>query len=84
MDLRGAGLCASGVANFSAHWFTTMDLENARHTTDLVKRNFITLNLDHQHNGIGSASCGPAPWPQHLLKPEEFRFTVRLRPHATS
>ena len=81
-DARGAGLLASGAENFSAHWFTTMDLENARHTTDLVKRDFITLNLDHAHNGIGSASCGPGPWPQYLLRPEEFRFAVRLRPFS--
>ena len=66
--------------NFSAHRFTTLDLETARHTTDLVKRDFITVSLDHEHNGIGSGSCGPGPWEQHRLKPAEFRFSIQFAP----
>jgi beta-galactosidase/evolved beta-galactosidase subunit alpha len=66
--------------NFSAHWFGTMDLEHARHTHELVKRPHVTLNLDYRHNGIGTASCGPGVLPQYELKPEEFRFAVRLKP----
>jgi beta-galactosidase/beta-glucuronidase len=81
---RGMGLLAIGcpTMNFSAHRFATMDLEKARHTCELVPRDEITLNLDYRHNGLGSASCGPGPWPQYLLKPEEFRFAVRLRPFS--
>ena len=79
-DLAGRGVRFAGLPNFSAHWFTTADLENAKHTYDLVKRDFITLSLDHQHNGIGSASCGPKPWDWHLLKTEAFQFTLRMSP----
>jgi beta-galactosidase/evolved beta-galactosidase subunit alpha len=79
-NLTGRGFVAAGVPNFSAHWFTTDDLENARHTCDLVHRDFLTVNLDHAHNGIGSASCGPKPWEPHLLKPGPFAFTVQFRP----
>ena len=66
--------------NFSAHRFTTMDLDTARHTVEATPRDYITISLDWRHNGIGSASCGPKPWDQYLLRPEEFRFTVRLLP----
>jgi beta-galactosidase/evolved beta-galactosidase subunit alpha len=81
IDSNGAGFTAEGMPtlDFSAHRFTTEDLEAARHTYDLVPRDEITQNLDYRHNGIGSASCGPAPWSQYLLKPEEFRFAVVLR-----
>ena len=79
-DRMGRGICCAGLPNFSAHWFTTVDLENAKHTTDLVPRDFITVSLDHEHNGIGTGSCGPGPWEQHQLKPVEFRFEVRLAP----
>jgi beta-galactosidase/evolved beta-galactosidase subunit alpha len=72
--------CKTPLLNFSAHRFTTMDLEAARHTTDLVPREDITLNLDWRHNGLGSASCGPKPWDRYLLRPEEFRFSVFLQP----
>ena len=82
--LRGAsnGVRIEGDPTFdlTVRRWTTEDLDAARHTTDLAKRNFITLTLDHQHHGIGTGSCGPGPWPQHQLKTAEFRFAVRLSP----
>lgn len=83
-NARGVGILAVGrpTLDFSAHRFSTMDLENARHTHELVPRDEITLNLDYRQNGIGSGACGPGPWEQYLLRPEEFRFSVRLRPFS--
>jgi beta-galactosidase/beta-glucuronidase len=83
-DLRGLGLLAVGqpLLNVSAHHYTPMDCTNARHTTDLVRRNATILHLDHRQAGLGSNSCGPGPLEQYLLKPEETRFTVRLRPFS--
>ena len=83
-NTRGMGLMATGCPelNFSAHRFTTMDLENARHTYELPDRREITLNLDYRQTGLGSASCGPGVLPQYILKPEEFRFAIRLRPYS--
>jgi len=80
-NLRGAGLLAVGEPsiNFSALRYSAMDLENARHTIDLVPRDEIFLNLDYRHHGLGSESCGPAPLPKYVLKPEEFRFSLRLK-----
>ncbi len=84
-DLGGAGLMVVGQPSidFSAHRYTTDDLEKAAHTYELPRRDFIELNLDHRHNGIGSASCGPGPWEQYLLRPQEFRFSVKLSPRVT-
>lgn len=78
----GPGILAIGQPslNFSAHRYTAADLERARHTHELIPRDEIVLNLDYRHNGLGSASCGHAPWEQYLLRPEEFRFVVMLRP----
>jgi hypothetical protein len=41
------------------------------------------LNLDHRQNGLGSASCGQIPLEKYQLKPEEFRFRLRLRPFSS-
>ena len=79
-DALGRGISFAGLPNFSAHRYTTLDLENARHTTDLVPRDFITVSLDQAHNGIGTGSCGPGPWEHYQLKPAEFTFGVQLRP----
>ncbi len=66
--------------NFSAHRYTAEDLDAARHFHELKKRDYVTLNIDYAQNGLGTASCGPAPLQQYLLKPETFRFKVTLSP----
>jgi len=79
---NGTGLHVAGdqLFNFSAHRYTTDDLDRARHFYELTERDFITLNLDLAQNGIGTGSCGPGPFAQYLLKPEAFKFSLRLRP----
>ncbi|WP_257347120.1 beta-galactosidase subunit alpha [Pseudalkalibacillus decolorationis] len=81
-DQRGLGLLAVGMPHldFSAHLHTMDDLETANHTCDLVQRDFITLNLDYRQNGLGSGSCGPRQLPSYELRPDEFDFTIRLKP----
>lgn len=78
----GAGLLAVAAKqmDFSAHRYTTQDLEDARHTCDLEPRDEIILHLDYGQNGIGTASCGPGPAEKYWLKPEPFQFSVRLLP----
>jgi len=80
-DLHGTGLLAVGQPglDFSAHRFTTADLERARHPHELALRPTITLHLDYRQNGLGSASCGPGVLPAYELRPEPFRFSLRLR-----
>ncbi|WP_242773529.1 beta-galactosidase subunit alpha [Brevibacillus parabrevis] len=81
-DQRGIGLFASGqpTMDFSALRYDTDDLEQAKHVTDLVKRDYVTLHLDYRQNGLGSNSCGPKQSEQHALRPEAFRFQLRLAP----
>lgn len=83
-DLRGIGLFVGGQPelNFSAHRFTNKDLEKAKHLNELEPRNEITVNLDYRHNAIGSESCGPEGLDQYKLYPEEFEFSLRLRPFS--
>ena len=81
---NGVGLLAVGVPwlEVSAHHFTTEDLTLARHTHELKRREDITLNLDYGQSGLGSASCGPGRLDKYQLKPEEIRYSVRLRPFS--
>lgn len=80
-DQGGTGLFVDGMPeiNFSAHWHTPEDFERARHTWELERRDFITLNLDHKVNGVGSNSCGPGLLPQYELRPGPFNFKIRMR-----
>lgn len=85
-DLRGAGLLAAGAPtlDFSAHRYTTQDLERAQHTWELTPRPTITLHLDWRQNGLGTASCGPGVLPAHQLHAEAFCFALRLQPVAAA
>lgn len=81
-DRRGVGLLASGepTLDFSAHRYTTEDLEQAQHTYELLPRSTITLHLDYRQNGLGTGSCGPGVMPPYQLHAEPFTFIVWLRP----
>ena len=83
-DTRGLGLLAIGQPslNFSAHHYTADDFFMAKHPCDLVRREEIVLHLDLKQRGLGSGSCGPQPLAEHEIKPEEFTFSVRLRPFS--
>ncbi len=80
----GAGLLFSSeeAFNFSVHEYTLENLEKAGHTFELEKSGFLNLYIDHRHHGLGSGSCGPAPLKCHSLAPEEFDFTIRIRPFS--
>ncbi len=81
-DTRGAGLLAAGdpTIDFSAHRFTTEDIDRAQHTCELVPRPTITLHLDYRQNGVGTGSCGPGVMPPYQLHAVPFVFRVRLQP----
>lgn len=83
-DLRGVGLLAIGhpLLNVSAQHYRMEDLTNAMHTYELQRQRETVVNLDYQHNGLGSNSCGPGPLPEYQLLSEEMHFTVRLRPFS--
>jgi hypothetical protein len=81
-DAGGRGLIASGSVplEVSAHFFTTRDLAQARHTCDLKKRDCVSLHLDYRQRGLGSASCGPDTLPEYQVQPDRTRFQLHLRP----
>ncbi|KGM45967.1 beta-galactosidase subunit alpha [Neobacillus niacini] len=80
----GIGFVAAGepMLDFSAHYYTTENMDQAQHTYDLIKQDFITLNLDHQQHGLGSASCGPDVTEPYRLKHQEFQFAVQFMPFS--
>ncbi|MCP1223257.1 beta-galactosidase subunit alpha [Sebaldella sp. S0638] len=64
--------------DFSARLFEDIDLETAKHTPDLKKRDYITLNIDYKQNGLGSNSCGQSQLEEYKCRFEKFRLSVKL------
>ncbi|RDW20713.1 glycoside hydrolase family 2 TIM barrel-domain containing protein [Oceanobacillus chungangensis] len=79
----GVGLFIAGDDfNFSAHHYTTENIQIARHTFDLIEQDFIVLNVDHQQQGLGSASCGPGVLDKYKLVNDDFHFTAKLKAYS--
>ena len=64
--------------DFSARFFEDSDLECARHTPDLKKRDYITLNIDYKQNGLGSNSCGQSQLDKYKCRFEKFRLSLKI------
>lgn len=73
---QGNGLQVTGVSSnlsVSAWPYTTKNIENALHTYDLKKEDFITLNIDYKQMGVG----GDDSWSKDALPHEQFRVPAK-------
>lgn len=79
-DRHGIGLMAAGYpsVDFSASYYEAGDLDAAKHTIDLRKRDYIVLNLDYKQNGLGSNSCGQNQLARHRCGFEPFHMKLKL------
>jgi hypothetical protein len=79
-DARGAGLAIFGMPmlNVNVQRYRDEDLAAAKHAHELSFRDETVLHLDHEHAGLGSASCGPRTLDKYLLPPKPMAFSVRL------
>lgn len=79
---HGKGLLVTGQSfDFSASYYTVEQLEAATHTYDLVKQPYITVHIDKQQYGLGSASCGEEVQEQYRLNTEDFQFSFAILPY---
>ncbi|MDB6093354.1 MAG: putative beta-galactosidase [Verrucomicrobia bacterium] len=79
-DPRGTSVrfAAEKPMEVSASHFTAHDLYRAKHTTDLVPRSDIQLNLDYAQRGLGTASCGPDTLEQYRIQPGKYVFNFEI------
>lgn len=84
-DDSGKGLHVSRPAeqdpfHFSAWNYTSQDIDDAKHRTDLVRRDHVTLNLNDQVMGLGSNSWGSEVLDAYRTRFEAFDFEFTIRP----
>ncbi|MCC2591880.1 DUF4981 domain-containing protein [Tessaracoccus sp. OS52] len=84
-DGAGAGIRVAAPAgaetfNFSAWPCTSDDIDAAKHRTDLVARDNVTLNLNHKVLGLGSNSWGSEVLDSYRVRLEPFSFQLTLAP----
>lgn len=69
---------AASAFGFTARPWTSEQLDRAQHPFDLVAGPETVITLDAAIDGIGSASCGPAPLPKDRLVPAPVVLSTRL------
>jgi len=87
---EGIGLFVAGaeLMQVSAHHFKLEDFDpgpqkKQRHTSDLKKRDLVTLNIDHKHMGVGGdTSWGARVHPQYTIPAKEYSFKLVIRPFS--
>jgi beta-galactosidase len=79
-DAEGRGLRIHGGTPFglTVRPWTTQALDKAAHTVELKPDGRTWLTVDAGHNGIGSASCGPALLPRYLLVARQAHLELGL------
>ena len=64
----------------NVHDYTTESLRKAPHPKDIKKEDYIILNLDYKHSGLGSNSCGQEQTENCKTPIEDFRLSFTVSP----
>lgn len=80
-DSSESGLVIEGKdLNISAHNYSLQNLTEATHTNDIVKADYVTLNIDYKTSGLGGSSFMYNFMDEYLLKDKEYSYSFWLKP----
>ncbi|WP_286813152.1 glycoside hydrolase family 2 TIM barrel-domain containing protein [Bacteroides sp. Phil13] len=65
---------------FSVIPFTDECLDTATHINQLRREGVVTVHLDAEQAGVGTATCGPGVLPQYRVPVQEYKFRFTIRP----
>ena len=65
--------------DFGISEYSIKTLEEAKHTYDLKKENYLQVTIDKEQYGLGSASCGEEPLEQYRLYLNKFKFSFKFK-----
>ena len=76
----GIRFTADTVLQFIAHDYTDEDLEIAEHDHEIVRQDFIELQLDHQQMGIGGDNgWGAEVHEKYWVKAKPYRYALMIQ-----
>ena len=87
-DSKGVGIKISGpkLISFSAHHQYNSDFDagqtkQQRHTTDIVKRDFVNVNIDNEQMGVGGdTSWWTRPLERYQIKAQNQSYSYSIIP----
>ncbi|MBT3135441.1 beta-galactosidase [Alteromonas sp. ALT199] len=76
-ELTLGGLTANGQFHFSVSKYGQAQLDEAKHTCDLVSQDCVFVYIDHAHMGVGGDdSWSPSTHKAFLLEEKHYRYSV--------
>ncbi|MCM1292083.1 MAG: DUF4981 domain-containing protein [Bacteroides sp.] len=77
VDLR---IDSNKLFQFSVYPYKDSDLQAAQHMSDLIPGENVTVHLDAEQTGVGTATCGPDVLEKYFLPIEPTTFTFYFTP----
>ncbi|MFU8827568.1 MAG: hypothetical protein ACNA70_08770, partial [Brevefilum sp.] len=82
-DVTGIRIIGQPLLNFSIHHCSLENLEEAKHTDEILWQTAPWLYLDLAQTGLGSNACGPDTLSQYRLDPKPYHFRLILYPDVS-
>ena len=81
-DKAGNGLSfdSNKLFQFCVRPYTDEVIEQAKHINELYKTGTVTVHLDAEQTGVGTATCGPGVLPQYQVNAKAYSFSFSLEP----
>ncbi len=76
------GIEGAPLLDLTVRPWSTSALTAARHRHELVEGDVLWVHLDVGHDGLGTATCGPAVLEQHRFRARPARLSFVLRPEG--
>ena len=77
---NGLHVTAATPWQFSIVPFTDSNIDASTHINQLKRSGTVTVHLDAEQAGVGTATCGPGVLPQYLVPVEKTTFEFVIRP----
>ncbi len=80
---KGIHISGNKPLNFSVLEYSTNNIEQAKHTNELIKRKVFTINIDLIQMGVGGDntwSHRAEPHQEYLVKPNTYSYSFSIKP----
>ena len=65
---------------FSVRPYADEVIEKAKHVNELYRTGKVTIHLDTEQTGVGTATCGPGVLPQYEVEVKDYSFKFTVQP----
>ncbi len=66
---------------FSVVPFSDKNIDKADHINELERTGIVTVHLDAEQTGVGTATCGPGVLPAYRIPVKDYEFSFSIRPY---